>query len=78
MHVNFIRVSHSCLICGIYDLQEFSGVGGLRDDMDLETDTKKMPTRTLEIIASCHALVSMDSKLVQYIPYLIFLLLSFI
>nr|GEU98185.1 probable manganese-transporting ATPase PDR2 [Tanacetum cinerariifolium] len=47
------------------DDMEFSGVGGLRDDMDLETDTKKVPTHTLEIIASCHALVSMDNKLVM-------------
>nr|GEV55131.1 probable manganese-transporting ATPase PDR2 [Tanacetum cinerariifolium] len=47
------------------DDMEFSGVGGLRDDMDLETDTKKVPTRTLEIIASFHASVSMDNKLVM-------------
>lgn len=54
-----------------FDLQEFSGVGGLSDDTELETDTKKMPTRTLEILASCHALVFVDNKLVCY-----FLLLS--
>ncbi|KAK1433701.1 hypothetical protein QVD17_10616 [Tagetes erecta] len=46
------------------DDMEFSGVGGLSDDIDLETDTKKMPTRTLEILASCHALVFVDNKLV--------------
>ncbi|XP_071710004.1 probable manganese-transporting ATPase PDR2 [Rutidosis leptorrhynchoides] len=46
------------------DDMEFSGVGGLSDDTDLETDTKKVPTRTLEILASCHALVFVDNKLV--------------
>ncbi|KAI7729415.1 hypothetical protein M8C21_010253 [Ambrosia artemisiifolia] len=46
----------------------FSGVGGLSDDIDLETDTKKVPTRTLEILASCHALVFVDNKLVILNP----------
>ncbi|KAL4581769.1 hypothetical protein LXL04_006297 [Taraxacum kok-saghyz] len=46
------------------DDMEFSGVGGLSDNIDLETDTKKIPTRTLEILASCHALVFVDNKLV--------------
>ncbi|KAF5792044.1 putative P-type Na(+) transporter [Helianthus annuus] len=46
------------------DDMEFSGVGGLSDDIDLETDAKKVPTRTLEILASCHALVFVDNKLV--------------
>lgn len=46
------------------DDMEFSGVGGLSDNIDLETDTKKVPTRTLEILASCHALVFVDNKLV--------------
>ncbi|KAI3726103.1 hypothetical protein L1987_65900 [Smallanthus sonchifolius] len=46
------------------DDMEFSGVGGLSDEVDLETDTKKVPTRTLEILASCHALVFVDNKLV--------------
>ncbi|KAI7728884.1 hypothetical protein M8C21_001978 [Ambrosia artemisiifolia] len=41
----------------------FSGVGGLSDDIDLEMDTKKVPTRTLEILGSCHALVFVDNKL---------------
>ncbi|GKC59798.1 probable manganese-transporting ATPase PDR2, partial [Tanacetum coccineum] len=45
------------------DDMEFSGVGGLSDDIDLVTDTKKVPTRTLEILASCHALVFVDNKL---------------
>ncbi|KAI3805687.1 hypothetical protein L1987_28277 [Smallanthus sonchifolius] len=47
-----------------FDLHVFSGVGGLSDEIDLETDTKKVPTRTLEILASCHALVFVDNKLV--------------
>ncbi|KAJ9562227.1 hypothetical protein OSB04_007387 [Centaurea solstitialis] len=46
------------------DDMEFSGVGGLSDNIDLETDTKKVPSRTLEILASCHALVFVDNKLV--------------
>lgn len=46
------------------DDMEFSGVGGLSDDIELETDTKKVSTRTLEILASCHALVFVDNKLV--------------
>nr|XP_043614815.1 probable manganese-transporting ATPase PDR2 [Erigeron canadensis]XP_043614816.1 probable manganese-transporting ATPase PDR2 [Erigeron canadensis] len=46
------------------DDMEFSGVGGLNDNIDLETDTNKVPTRTLEILASCHALVFVDNKLV--------------
>ncbi|KVH92695.1 Cation-transporting P-type ATPase, partial [Cynara cardunculus var. scolymus] len=46
------------------DDMEFSGVGGLSDNVDLETETKKVPTRTLEILASCHALVFVDNKLV--------------
>ncbi|GJZ63189.1 probable manganese-transporting ATPase PDR2 [Tanacetum coccineum] len=50
------------------DDMEFSRVGGLRDDMDLTTDTKRVPTRTLEIIASYHGMVSMHSKLVFNCP----------
>lgn len=46
------------------DIQEFSGVGGLTDSEDLETDISKLPLRTLEILASCHALVFVDNKLV--------------
>ncbi|XP_022859670.1 probable manganese-transporting ATPase PDR2 [Olea europaea var. sylvestris] len=46
------------------DDMEFSGVGGLMDNEDLETDISKLPTRTLEILASCHALVFVDNKLV--------------
>ncbi|CAI9299475.1 unnamed protein product [Lactuca saligna] len=36
------------------DDMEFSGVGGLSVDLDLETDTKKIPTRTLEILFFVH------------------------
>ncbi|KAK2987746.1 hypothetical protein RJ640_016341 [Escallonia rubra] len=46
------------------DDMEFSGVGGLTDSVDLETDMTKVTARTLEILASCHALVFVDSKLV--------------
>lgn len=46
--------------------QEFSGVGGLTDNEDLETDMSKVPDQTLEILASCHALVFVDNKLVRY------------
>ncbi|KAI3818940.1 hypothetical protein L1987_12762 [Smallanthus sonchifolius] len=43
---------------------EFSRVGGLSDDIDLETNTKKIPTCTLENLPSCHAPVFVDHKLV--------------
>ncbi|PIN20836.1 P-type ATPase [Handroanthus impetiginosus] len=46
------------------DDMEFSGVGGLTDGEDLETEMSKVPDRTLEILASCHALVFVDNKLV--------------
>ncbi|KAL6493079.1 putative manganese-transporting ATPase pdr2 [Orobanche gracilis] len=46
------------------DDMEFSGVGGLTDGEDLQTDVAKVPDRTLEILASCHALVFVDNKLV--------------
>ncbi|KAL2230248.1 probable manganese-transporting ATPase PDR2 [Sesamum indicum] len=46
------------------DDMEFSGVGGLTDSEDLETEMSKVPDRTLEILASCHALVFVDNKLV--------------
>lgn len=44
--------------------QEFSGVVGLTDSMELQTDMSKVPVRTMEILASCHALVFVDNKLV--------------
>ncbi|CAK9139581.1 unnamed protein product [Ilex paraguariensis] len=43
--------------------KEFSGVGGLTS-VDLETDMTKLQARTVEILASCHALVFVDNKLV--------------
>lgn len=46
------------------DDMEFSGVGGLTDSEDLETEMSKVPDRALEILASCHALVFVDNKLV--------------
>lgn len=46
------------------DDMEFSGVGGLTDSEDLERDMSKVPRRALEILASCHALVFVDNKLV--------------
>lgn len=46
------------------DDMEFSGVGGLTDVEDLEIEMTKVPSRTLEILASCHALVFVDNKLV--------------
>lgn len=44
--------------------QEFRGVVGLTGSMDLEPDMTKVPARTVEILASCHALVFVDNKLV--------------
>ncbi|KZV26399.1 hypothetical protein F511_38122 [Dorcoceras hygrometricum] len=46
------------------DDMEFSGVGGLRDGEDLITEMSNVSDRTLEILASCHALVFVDNKLV--------------
>lgn len=46
------------------DDMEFTGVGGLTESSDLETEMTKVPTRTLEILASCHALVFVENKLV--------------
>ncbi|XP_009590998.1 putative manganese-transporting ATPase PDR2 isoform X1 [Nicotiana tabacum] len=46
------------------DDMEFSGVGGLTDSEDLEKEMTKVPTRTQEILASCHSLVFVDNKLV--------------
>ncbi|KAL1201130.1 putative manganese-transporting ATPase PDR2 [Cardamine amara subsp. amara] len=46
------------------DDMEFRGVGGLSDCEEAETDMSKVPVRTLEILASCHALVFVDNKLV--------------
>ncbi|MBA0783340.1 hypothetical protein Gotri_001070 [Gossypium trilobum] len=46
------------------DDMEFSGVVGLNDSSELESDMTKVPSRTVEILASCHALVFVDNKLV--------------
>ncbi|WCJ42338.1 Endoplasmic reticulum transmembrane helix translocase [Euphorbia peplus] len=46
------------------DDMEFRGVSGLTNEMDLESDMTKVPARTIEILASCHALVFVDNKLV--------------
>ncbi|KAG2668539.1 hypothetical protein I3843_15G159800 [Carya illinoinensis] len=46
------------------DDMEFCGVGGLTGNVDLESDMSKVPLRTVEILASCHALVFVDNKLV--------------
>ncbi|KAL5765123.1 hypothetical protein ACOSQ2_017717 [Xanthoceras sorbifolium] len=46
------------------DDMEFRGVVGLPENTDLEDDMSKVPSRTLEILASCHALVFVDNKLV--------------
>ncbi|KAI3415052.1 Cation-transporting ATPase [Psidium guajava] len=46
------------------DDMEFCGVGGLSGRTDLESDMSKVPVRALEILASCHALVFVENKLV--------------
>ncbi|RDX85868.1 putative manganese-transporting ATPase PDR2, partial [Mucuna pruriens] len=46
------------------DDMEFSGVVGLNGTADLESDTSRVPVRTVEILASCHALVFVENKLV--------------
>ncbi|OVA12160.1 Cation-transporting P-type ATPase [Macleaya cordata] len=46
------------------DDMEFQGMVGLTDSVDLESDMMKVPVRTVEILASCHALVFVDNKLV--------------
>ncbi|XP_020213650.1 probable manganese-transporting ATPase PDR2 [Cajanus cajan] len=46
------------------DDMEFSGVVGLNGTTDLESDASRVPVRTVEILASCHALVFVENKLV--------------
>lgn len=46
------------------DDMEFRGVGGLNGSTELESDMTSVPLRTMEILASCHALVFVDNKLV--------------
>jgi len=46
------------------DDMEFCGVGGLTSSMELESDMSNVSVRTVEILASCHALVYVDNNLV--------------
>lgn len=46
------------------DDMEFQGVVGSEDDANLESDATKLPERTVEILAACHALVFVENKLV--------------
>ncbi|XP_078437712.1 phosphate deficiency response 2 [Wolffia australiana] len=46
------------------DDMEFRGVSGLNGSDSLETDMKTVPSRAVEILASCHALVFVENKLV--------------
>ncbi|KAL5999463.1 hypothetical protein ACLOJK_037748 [Asimina triloba] len=46
------------------DDMEFRGVGGLNDGLSLESDMASVPEQTVQILASCHALVFVDNKLV--------------
>lgn len=46
------------------DDMEFQGVVGSTGSMDLESDMTKVPVRTVEVLAACHALVFVDNKLV--------------
>ncbi|CAL9770284.1 unnamed protein product [Musa acuminata subsp. burmannicoides] len=46
------------------DDMEFQGVVGLDDTENLETDMAKLPERTAQVLAACHALVFVENKLV--------------
>ncbi|KAJ4779402.1 Cation-transporting ATPase [Rhynchospora pubera] len=46
------------------DDMEFQGVVGLHDSEDLVSDTTSLPERTVQVLASCHALVFVENKLV--------------
>lgn len=50
-------------------LQEFCGVVGLTNGMNLESDMTKVPARTVQILAACHALVFVDNKLVWWFKF---------
>lgn len=52
------------LIFYLCSVQEFRGVSGFKDSESLETDMSSVPLRTVEVLASCHALVFVDNKLV--------------
>ncbi|KAL4323433.1 hypothetical protein GQ457_11G011050 [Hibiscus cannabinus] len=62
--VYFHRLTYVVSIKLTSDDMEFSGVVGLNDSSELESDMTKVPSRTVEILASCHALVFVDNKLV--------------
>lgn len=49
------------------EFQEFQGVVGLDDDGTLQTDMSKLPVHTVQVLASCHALVFVENKLVYFI-----------
>ncbi|KAJ0981077.1 hypothetical protein J5N97_009332 [Dioscorea zingiberensis] len=46
------------------DDMEFRGVVDLTNNADLESDMNKLPVRSVEVLASCHALVFVENKLV--------------
>ncbi|XP_020276349.1 probable manganese-transporting ATPase PDR2 [Asparagus officinalis] len=45
------------------DDMEFQGVVVLAYDANLESDAIKLPLRTVEVLAACHALVFVENKL---------------
>ncbi|KAG1327783.1 hypothetical protein COCNU_01G017170 [Cocos nucifera] len=45
------------------DDMEFQGVAGLADNANLESDRNKLPARTVEVLAACHAFVFVDNRL---------------
>ncbi|OAY75750.1 putative manganese-transporting ATPase PDR2, partial [Ananas comosus] len=46
------------------DDMEFQGVVGVDNNGDLVSDTTKLPLRTVQVLAACHALVFVENKLV--------------
>ncbi|XP_040869559.1 probable manganese-transporting ATPase PDR2 isoform X2 [Glycine max] len=56
-------VVFALIAAGYVLVKEFSGIVGLNGTTDLESDTSKVPLRTVEILASCHALVFVENKL---------------
>lgn len=59
----FLAVILNLEISGFF-FQEFQGVGGLADHANLESDANKLPARTVEVLAACHALVFVENRLV--------------
>lgn len=51
-------------VSSLFLFQEFQGVVGLEGDATLESDSAKLPERTVQILAACHALVFVENKLV--------------